>query len=74
MFKNKLTHNEIHYSRYIASWNNVIGNPRDNIRAFKEWLEKSEKLTQDEIQDIVNLLTNGKLELQESAKRFVYGE
>ena len=74
-FKNKLTHNGIHYSRYIASWTKVCRRT-DGRRllyfgsAFEEWL-RSEGLTDEEVNDIQLMATNGKLELEESAKRFV---
>jgi len=75
-FKNKLTHNGIHYSRYIASWTNEVYwrnySPRllSFGNTFKKWL-RSEGLTDKEVNDIVLMATNGKLELEESAKRFM---
>lgn len=73
MFENKLTHNGIHYSRYIVSWQvgtgRILTNRRDNL--FEVWLKEVQKLTDEEISDIHELYANGKLELQTSAKMFM---
>jgi len=79
MFENKLTKNGgIHYSRYIVSWAKAA--PIDeNLRhstevfygkEFRDWL-RSEGCTEDEVRDIFEMATNGKLELEESARRFL---
>ena len=68
-FKNEVTHNGIHYSRYIASWNKAGG--RTYGRLFKEWLRDYQELTDDEIKDIIEMATNGKMELEFSAKQFL---
>lgn len=71
MFENKLTHNGIHYSRYIVSWKRAGGKIyRGGL--FEQWLRENEKLTEEEISDILNLAENGKLELQETAREFMY--
>lgn len=70
MFENKLTHNGIHYTRYIASWKRAGGKIyRGGL--FERWLREQEKLTDEEVSDILLLAENGKLELQGSAKAFM---
>lgn len=69
MYENKKTSKGIYYSRYIASWLNAtdgfIG------AAFKSWL-KHEGCTDTEVDEIFYLATNGKMELEDSAKKFVF--
>ena len=74
-FDNCLVHG-IHRSRYVASWANEHGSfiwKRGGL--FEAWLRtleiNGEKLTEDEILGIFNYATNGKLELEESARRFL---
>lgn len=71
MFENKLI-NDIHKSRYIVSWLKAGGSLYygEDIDNFRDWL-LSMNLTEDEAQDIVYLATNGKLELESSAKKFI---
>ena len=70
MFENKLTHNGIHYSRYIASWKRSGGKLyRGGL--FERWLRDEQKLTNEEIAGILLLTDNGKLELEVSAKDFI---
>ena len=66
-FENKFDHLNIHYSRYIASW--VKEGGKINIQ-FKNWLE-SIGLPYDEIDEIYFLAENGKLELENSAQRYL---
>ena len=67
MFENKLTHNGIHYSRYIASWIKAGGDLHfSKYSNFAKWLKELQWLTDDEIRDICNLADNGKMELEES--------
>ena len=60
----------IHKSRYVASWVKQGGSlTRKESYKFQEWLETirfdgSVRLSQDEIQEIYNYATNGKLELE----------
>lgn len=68
MFENKLTHNGIHYSRYIASWQKSGTGYYSDL--FKDWLY-SEGLTDDEVHDIYEMATNGKMELEMSVSRFL---
>lgn len=70
-FENK-SYNGIYYSRIIASWVNVGGNPRKNPDGFKKWL-RSLKVPEDVATDIYTLATNGKMELEISARRFMTG-
>lgn len=66
-FANKIDHLNIYYSRYIASW--VRSGGRINLQ-FKSWLE-SIGLPYDEINEIYFLAENGKMELEDSAKRYL---
>ena len=72
-FENAKTRNGIYYSRYIASWQNAGGEIAP-YGLFERWLREVEKLTDEEISDIYILATNGKLELQESARAFMRSE
>lgn len=58
----------IPYSRYIASWakkgNGYFGDK------FKDWL-RSIDLTEDEVWEIYDMATNGKLELEDSIKSYL---
>ena len=74
-FENKLTHNGIHYSRYIASWTRVCKFTSDYRllyfnSLFEDWL-RSEGLNDEEIKDIVRIAINGKMELEDSVRRFL---
>ena len=73
MFENKLSHNGIHYSRYIASWIIAGGSKLAAYinQDFESWLRDSQKLTESEIQDIREIYTNGKMELESSAKLWI---
>lgn len=73
MFENRIIEG-VHISRYVASWVNEGGKLN---YTFKEWLRtltiNGRKLTNDEIYDIYNFGTNGKLELEEHAKQYLRG-
>ena len=75
MFENKLIR-DIHCSRYVASYVKAGGSlsSREAWR-FKGWLKSlvinGENLSDDEVRFIYNYGTNGKLELEEHAKRFL---
>lgn len=74
MFENKKTKNGIHYSRYIASWINACKELKVSIYfddKFLRWLEFSERLDEEEINNIRNMAKNGKMELEDSAKSFL---
>ncbi len=65
--------NGIPLTRYIASWYIAGGTPyRPKIR---KWLESliinGRHLTEEEVEVITECVAIGKLELQESAKKFV---
>lgn len=71
MFENKLI-NGIYASRYIASWLVAGGTLYyvEDVDNFCEWL-LSMNLTDSEVLYIRHLATNGKLELETTAKKFV---
>lgn len=68
-YKNKKSHNGINYSRYIASWRREGGDINGYL--FERWLREQEQLTDEEIQDIMFLIDNGKMELERSAREFM---
>ena len=73
VFKNVyLESHGIYYSRIIASWINVGGNIRtlSDRKAFKKWLTSLE-IADEDILQIVDLATNGKLEYEHDAKKFI---
>lgn len=72
MYENKKVYipklgEEVHVSRIIASWRN-----RDGVisRGFKDWL-KELGVDDYDIQYIFYFARNGKLELQDSAEKFL---
>lgn len=71
MFENKLI-NDVHASRYIASWLVAGGTLYyvEDVDNFCEWL-LSLNLTDDEVQYIRHLATNGRLELETTAEEFI---
>ena len=71
MFENILI-NDIHASRYIASWLNAGGALYyvEDVDQFCTWL-KSMGLSDYEVLHIREIATCGKLELENSAKKFV---
>jgi hypothetical protein len=74
MFENK-TVEGIYYSRFIASWMKVTGKKIRWNDEFADWLSLVEingrRLTEDEIIDIQDLATNGKLELETSIRNYL---
>ncbi len=74
MFENKITHNGIPYSRYIASWHNAGGRIYKYRSIFEDWLRQTQQLTDEEVHDIIEMATCGKLELEENAKKFLSGK
>lgn len=66
----------IHYSRFIASWNNVAGNydKREDRNEFRAWLKtliiNGKKMPESVIREICDLKSNGMLELEESARKY----
>ena len=72
MFKNTQIKGYTYATRYIASWIKVGGKLQCNkdIDDFEKWL-KSLNLDKGDINKIIFLATNGKLELEVSAKKFL---
>lgn len=76
-FENKLI-NGIHASRYVVSWvkggGNLYINRRYNCR-FIEWLKSlfinGRYLTEEEIDYIYHFASNGKMELESNASKFL---
>ena len=72
MFTNKLI-NGIHATRYIMSWVRMggeLGYCGEGVNDFREWL-RSLNLEEDDIDYIVRLAQNGKLELENSVHQFM---
>jgi hypothetical protein len=71
MFENKII-NGVHATRYIASWNKAGGAfiYREDYYNFRKWL-LSIGLTDDDARHICRLADNGKLELENSAEKFI---
>lgn len=71
MFENKVIRG-IFISRYIASWVKVGGSLEGD--RFVEWLRQlvinGEHLSENEIKEIRNFATDGKLELECNARSF----
>lgn len=65
----------IYYSRFIASWENVGGKPNSKMKYWLKTLTINGKTIPNEvIKEIMELATNGKLELESSAKRYLEGD
>ena len=60
------------YSRYIASWIDVGGQLKtlENIGEFTTWLDRL-GVEKADINNIVQMATNGKMEIESSARRFL---
>lgn len=79
-FENKVFEG-MHYSRIIASWNNIVWRHKEIVEKYNErmefvnWLStltiNDKKLPDDVIRDIINLKYNGKLELEIIATNFI---
>lgn len=67
MFENK-RFNDIHATRYIASWYNSGGS--DYLGDFEDWL-MSLGLTKEDARYVWNMAMCGKLELEVNAKKFI---
>ena len=73
MFENKVINGYIYATRFIMSWVRSGGKfdkYGQGYDDFREWLESLELKTED-IEDIMFLAQNGKLELEVSAKIFM---
>ena len=72
MFENKII-NGVHTSRYIMSWvrsGGILGKRGQGYYDFDKWLKKL-GLDDEDRRYIRNFASNGKLELEESVKRFL---
>lgn len=72
MFENKTIGGYIHETRFIASWLRKGGKLKTgkDVNNFCKWL-LSMGLTTEEAEHIRFLATNGKLELEKSAEKFI---
>lgn len=72
MFENKV-YEGIHYSRFIASW--VKAGGVITRGGLTNWLRtltiNGKDIPDDVINEIVNLATNGKLELEDHARAYI---
>jgi len=66
--------NYTYYSRFIASWINAggyeLGGAKGRVH-FRKWLESLGWLSELDIIRIAFLASNGKLELEDDAKRYI---
>lgn len=73
MFENKVINGYIYATRFIISWvrsGGKLDKHGEGYDDFREWLESLE-LTTEDIEDIMFLARNGKLELELSAKNYI---
>lgn len=73
MFENKKINGYTYATRYIMSWvraGGIIGLHNEGVDEFRKWL-KTLNLKDEDVKYIINLATNGKLELEYSAKKFL---
>jgi hypothetical protein len=73
MFENKQINGYIYATRFIMSWVRVggqLGLHGEGVDEFREWLI-SLNLDETDIEHIVFLAMNGKMELEYSAKKFL---
>ena len=72
MFTNKLKNTDIYATRFIASWIREGGQLRygDDYDNFYKWL-LSLGLSKEDADHVKFLAENGKLELENSAKKFL---
>jgi len=72
MFENKIIKG-IHVTRFIMSWireGGTLDDMRGDYYDFQQWLE-SLGLSESEVNNILEISKNGKLELEISAKNFI---
>lgn len=71
MYKNNLV-NDVHETRYIVSWLRAGGSLYylEDLYDFRAWLESMD-IAESDIDHIVYLATNGRLELEKSAEKFL---
>lgn len=73
-WENKVTHNaKEYYSRYIASWIKAHGGKyqRELFEGFRHWLRDECELNEEEIHEIYEMATTGKLEFEGNAQCFI---
>ena len=72
MFENRLKNTDNYASRFIASWVREGGKLRTgkDYDDFREWLTSLD-LNEEDVNHIYFLASNGKLELEISAKKFL---
>lgn len=74
MFENKIIEG-IYYSRFVASWINATSRKGASKLAFKTWLRQlvinGRHLTEEEVRDLYNYATNGKMELEDNITHFL---
>ena len=73
MFENKIINGCDYATRFIMSWvrsGGTFDKHGEGYDDFRKWLESLELKTED-IEDIMFLAQNGKLELEVSAKKFI---
>lgn len=74
MFENKQINGYTYASRFIMSWvraGGTFGIHGEGYDDFKRWLKESCNLNDKDINDIVFLAQNGKMEYEISAKAFL---
>lgn len=70
MFENKLDSKYgIHYTRWIMSWIREGGSCRD-LPGFISWLDTL-NLDDEDINNMSFMMSNGKMECEDSAKKFL---
>lgn len=70
MFENKLDSKyKIHYTRWIMSWIREGGNCKD-LDGFISWLDTL-NLDDEDINNMSFMMSNGKMECETSAKKFL---
>jgi len=71
-FENKLSSKKVYYSRYIASFNKACIDTRVGFKygLLYSWL-KTLNLSEDEADAICFLAFNGKIELEENARKYL---
>lgn len=73
MFENKVINGYIYATRFIMSWvrsGGKLDKYGEGYDDFRKWLESLELKTED-IEDIMFLAQNGKLELEVSARNYI---
>jgi hypothetical protein len=74
MFENKVINGYTYASRFIASWirsGGTFGKHGQGYDDFRNWLKSLGFLSDEDIECIMYLARNGKLELEVSAKNFI---